>query len=65
MKLVKGLVFVCLATLVLVQPAWAFNSSSFNGTADFYAGAAPPPGLHLIDYNVYMDIRKVENKGQD
>ncbi|GAB7025334.1 SphA family protein [Geotalea toluenoxydans] len=64
MKLVKGLVFVCLATLVLVQPAWAFNSSSFNGTADFYAGAAPPPGLHLIDYNVYMDIRKVENKGQ-
>lgn len=66
MNLAKGLIFgITLMTLVLVQStAQAFNSSSFNGTADFYAGAAPPPGLHLIDYNVYMDIRKVENKGQ-
>lgn len=43
--------------------AHAFNSSSFNGTADFYAGAAPPPGLHLIDYNVFLDIKKIENRG--
>ncbi len=66
MKLIKGLLFsICLTTLVLIQSgAWAFNSSSFNGTADFYAGAAPPPGLHLINYNVYMDIRNIENKGQ-
>lgn len=66
MKLAKGLILsICLTTLVFVQSAaWAFNSSSFNGTADFYAGAAPPPGLHLIDYNVYMDIKKIENKGQ-
>uniref|UniRef100_C6E1Z4 Phenol degradation-like protein n=1 Tax=Geobacter sp. (strain M21) TaxID=443144 RepID=C6E1Z4_GEOSM len=53
-----------LAVLLLSRPAHAFNSSSFNGTADFYAGAAPPPGLHLIDYNVFLDIKKVENKGQ-
>lgn len=53
-----------LAVLFLCSPAHAFNSSSFNGTADFYAGAAPPPGLHLIDYNVFLDIKKVENKGQ-
>ncbi|HJV65539.1 MAG TPA: transporter [Geomonas sp.] len=53
-----------LAVLLLSSPAYAFNSSSFNGTADFYAGAAPPPGLHLIDYNVFMDIKKIENKGQ-
>ena len=66
MKMVRGLICgVFLLTLVLGQStAQAFNSSSFNGTADFYAGAAPPPGLHLIDYNVYMDIRKVESKGQ-
>ena len=53
-----------LAALFLCRPALAFNSSSFNGTADFYAGAAPPPGVHLIDYNVFLDIKKVENKGQ-
>ncbi|TSK06018.1 MAG: phenol degradation protein meta [Geobacter sp.] len=53
-----------LAALFICSPAHAFNSSSFNGTADFYAGAAPPPGLHLIDYNVFLDIKKVENKGQ-
>jgi len=53
-----------LAALFLCRPAQAFNSSSFNGTADFYAGAAPPPGLHLIDYNVFLDIKKIENKGQ-
>lgn len=53
-----------LAALFLCGPAQAFNSSSFNGTADFYAGAAPPPGLHLIDYNVFLDIKKIENKGQ-
>ncbi|GAW65355.1 phenol degradation-like protein [Geoanaerobacter pelophilus] len=53
-----------LAVLFLCRPAQAFNSSSFNGTADFYAGAAPPPGLHLIDYNVFLDIKKIENKGQ-
>ena len=65
MKLMRGLILAVLMTLVLQQSkALAFNSSSFNGTADFYAGAAPPPGLHLIDYNVYMDIKKVENKGQ-
>ena len=66
MKLTRGLILgIFLFTLVFSQSkALAFNSSSFNGTADFYAGAAPPPGLHLIDYNVYMDIRKVENKGQ-
>jgi hypothetical protein len=66
MKRVKGLIAALfLATLALGQtPAQAFNSSSFNGTADFYAGAAPPPGLHLIDYNVFLDIKKVENKGQ-
>ena len=23
----------------------------------------PPPGLHLIDYNVYLNIKKIENKG--
>jgi hypothetical protein len=66
MKPARGLIFVLfLMTLVLCQsPAQAFNSSSFNGTADFYAGAAPPPGLHLIDYNVFLDIKKIENKGQ-
>lgn len=66
MKLVKFSFFgIILVILVLIQsPAHAFNSSSFNGTSDFYAGAAPPPGIHLIDYNVYMDIRKVESKGQ-
>lgn len=66
MKQVKGLTLgITLMTLILAQSAaYAFNSSSFNGTADFYAGAAPPPGLHLIDYNVYMDIKKIENKGQ-
>ena len=66
MKLTRGLfAAVFLLTLAFGQSrALAFNSSSFNGTADFYAGAAPPPGLHLIDYNVYMDITKVENKGQ-
>lgn len=53
-----------LAALFICRPAHAFNSSSFNGTADFYAGAAPPPGLHLIDYNVFLDIKKVQNKGQ-
>ncbi|MBJ6802251.1 SphA family protein [Geomonas propionica] len=53
-----------LAALFICPPAHAFNSSSFNGTADFYAGAAPPPGLHLIDYNVFLDIKKVQNKGQ-
>jgi hypothetical protein len=66
MHLAKGLACgMFLMTLVLAQStAQAFNSSSFNGTADFYAGAAPPPGFHLIDYNVFLDIRKVENKGQ-
>lgn len=67
MKLIKGLTFfgILLISLMLVQtPAQAFNSSSFNGTADFYAGAAPPPGLHLIDYNVFLDIRKIESRGQ-
>jgi hypothetical protein len=60
---------LCLGTLAiaaaLVQsPAHAFNSSSFNGTADFLAGAAPPPGLHLIDYNVFMDVTKIESGGR-
>jgi hypothetical protein len=55
---------VLFLALVLTQSvAHAFNSSSFNGTADFYAGAAPPPGLHLIDYNVFLDIKKIENRG--
>ncbi len=65
MKLIKGLIFcIGLMTLALAPSgAWAFFSSSFNGTADFYAGAAPPPGFHLIDYNVYMNIKKIENKG--
>ena len=66
MRQQRGLMYAVLVlALVLSQSvAHAFNSSSFNGTADFFAGAAPPPGLHLIDYNVYMDITKVENKGQ-
>jgi hypothetical protein len=55
--LVMGVVFI-------QSPAHALNSSSFNGTADSYAGAAPAPGLHLIDYNVFMDIKKIESKGQ-
>ena len=65
MKRATGWMFgLFLTTLVLGQsPAQAFNSSSFNGTADFYAGAAPPPGIHLIDYNVFMDIKKLESKG--
>lgn len=65
MKQGRGLMLaVCLLALVFTQTtAHAFNSSSFNGTADFYAGAAPPPGLHLIDYNVFLDIKKIENKG--
>lgn len=65
MNLTKGLLCgITLLTLVLAQStARAFNSSSFNGTSDFYAGAAPPPGIHLIDYNVYLDIKKIENKG--
>lgn len=65
MKLTKGWIFsIYLITLALAPSgAWAFFSSSFNGTADFYAGAAPPPGLHLIDYNVYLNIKKIENKG--
>lgn len=66
MKFAKGFLFgVFLITLVLVQStAQAFNSSSFNGTTDFFAGYTPPPGLHLVNYNIYMDINKVENKGQ-
>ena len=66
MRLASGWLFgFSLAALVLSHStAQAFHSSSFNGTADFYAGAAPPPGLHLIDYNVFLDIKKIENKGQ-
>lgn len=66
MKLAKSLLFgMFLITFVLFQStAEAFNSSSFNGTADFYAGAAPPPGLHLVHYNTFMDINKIENQGQ-
>src|SRR5579884_3053396 len=61
----KILLGLFLLILVLVQsPAQAFNSNSFNGTADFYAGYTPPPGLHLVDYTYYLDIKKVENKGQ-
>ena len=52
------------ATALIYSSAHAFNSSSFNGTADFYAGAAPPPGIHVIDYNVFMDVRNVECKGR-
>lgn len=65
MRQQRSLMFaVAFLALALSQSvAHAFNSSSFNGTADFYAGAAPPPGLHLIDYNVFLDIRKIENKG--
>lgn len=65
MKLAKGMIFgITLLTLVLTQaPAQAFFSSSFNGTADFFAGAAPPPGFHLINYNVHYDIKDVEHRG--
>lgn len=45
------------------EPSQAFFSSSFNGTADFYAGAAPPPGFHLIDYNLHIDIDDIEHEG--
>lgn len=61
-RLCLGLVSA--AAALIHSPARAFNSSSFNGTADFYAGAAPPPGLHLIDYNVFMDVRNIESKGR-
>ena len=62
---VRWLFGLFLMGVVLIHsPAQAFNSSSFNGTADSYAGAAPPPGLHLMDYNVFMDIKKIESKGR-
>ncbi len=65
MKLAKVLIFGFFFTaLIFAQStAQAFFSSSFNGTADFYAGAAPPPGFHLIDYNLHIDITDVEHKG--
>ena len=65
MKHGRGLIcaVLLLALALTHSAAQAFNSSSFNGTADFYAGAAPPPGLHLIDYNVFLDIKKIENGG--
>jgi len=53
-----------MAAALICSPADAFNSSSFNGTADFYAGAAPPPRLHLINYNVFMDVRSIESEGR-
>jgi hypothetical protein len=62
LRLLFGLILM--GVVLIHSPAHALNSSSFNGTADSYAGAAPPPGLHLIDYNVFMDIKKIESKGQ-
>jgi len=65
----KRSIRLCFAAVSMVlasagSPALALNSSSFNGTADFYAGAAPPPGLHLINYNVYMNLKRIESTGR-
>jgi hypothetical protein len=55
---------IAVAAAVMQSPAHALNSSSFNGTADFLAGAAPPPGLHVINYNVFMDVQRIESNGR-
>ena len=36
-----------------LTPALAGESSAINGAENYYAGALPPPGFHVIDYTLY------------
>ena len=59
------IILSCLLTLFLVSVSPVFavgpppgESSAVNGAENYYAGALPPPGFHIIDYTFFYSATK-------
>ena len=65
MKLFKQLV-VCFAVMgCLVSLAFAGESSAVLGAENYYAGALPPPGFHIVDYSMFYTADNAKNAAGD
>jgi len=63
---------VCVVALMLLSVSWAGAvelapgarswSSAVLGAEAWYAGALPPPGLHVLDYNFYYHADEIKGR---